>query len=62
MFDLSDSESATVDFWHKYNTIDGANGAYIMVGYLDPTVDTGPVGAPRSGHLFLGFYPINLHR
>ncbi|MGA1819596.1 MAG: CARDB domain-containing protein [Thermoplasmatota archaeon] len=38
--DLSDSVSSRLTFWHKYNTIDGANGAYILVGYRDPAVDT----------------------
>jgi hypothetical protein len=48
MVDLSDSEDSELEFWHKYNTVDGANGAYIMVGYLDPAVDSDGDGIPTN--------------
>ncbi|MGA1866684.1 MAG: type IV pilin, partial [Thermoplasmatota archaeon] len=38
--DLTSSAGSKLSFWHKYNVVDGANGAYILIGYRDPAVDT----------------------
>ena len=33
--DLSDLDSASLEFWHKYNMVPGANGGVLMVGYKE---------------------------
>ncbi len=33
--DLSNTESSTLSFWHKYNMISGVNGGVLMVGYKE---------------------------
>ncbi len=35
-FDISNTSSAYLTFWHKYNIVTGTNGAFIEVGYKDP--------------------------
>lgn len=47
-FDISGAETATLNFWHKYNIIDGANGGYVLVGYRNETVDTDADGDPTN--------------
>jgi hypothetical protein len=34
-FDLSNVESATLTFWHKYSIVPGMNGAFIELGYKE---------------------------
>ncbi|MCK5773411.1 MAG: VWA domain-containing protein, partial [Thermoplasmata archaeon] len=43
-FDLSSAEKASISFWNKYFMVDGTNGGFLLVGYKDPTVDSGPLG------------------
>ncbi|MGA1821687.1 MAG: type IV pilin [Thermoplasmatota archaeon] len=65
--DLSDTENVYLTFWHKYNIVDGTNGAFIQIGYKDPTVDTSgdpvndwdwkyavPIEGAYSGSMYLG--------
>mgnify|MGYP001043467153 CR=1 FL=1 len=47
-FDISEGETTTLSFWHKYNIVDGANGGYVTVGYRDPNVDTNADGDPGN--------------
>ncbi len=36
VFDISNTSSAYLTFWHKYNIVAGTNGAFIEIGYKDP--------------------------
>ncbi|MCK4265945.1 MAG: hypothetical protein KAX31_01610, partial [Thermoplasmata archaeon] len=46
--DLTDLESARLSFWHKYNILQGGNGAFLQVAYKDPTVDGDGDGDPTN--------------
>ncbi|MGA1873627.1 MAG: hypothetical protein ACMUHY_08130, partial [Thermoplasmatota archaeon] len=46
--DLSASHEATLTFWQRYNIVDGANGGYVLIGYMDPLVDTDENGDPTD--------------
>lgn len=35
--DLRDLSSATLEFWHKYNIVPGANGGVLMIGFFNET-------------------------
>ncbi len=58
-FDVSGAETASLSFWHKYNIVDGANGGYVMVGYLDDTVDTDADGDPTNDWDWKYMTPVN---
>ncbi len=56
-FDLTEKSSAWLTFWHRYQIIQGRNGAYVEIGYHDQATDeyvweqAHPVVGPYTGNL-----------
>ncbi len=47
-FSLDGIEKAQLTFWHKYDIIQGGNGAFLQVAYKDPNVDGDGDGDPAN--------------
>gem|GEM_PF-3047415 len=56
-FDLTEMSSASLTFWHRYQIIQGRNGAFIEIGYHDEDLQhyvweqAHPVVGPYTGNL-----------
>jgi hypothetical protein len=37
--DLTNQDTATLEFWHKYNMVPGANGGVLMIGFFNHTAN-----------------------